>query len=173
MQAIWRRTSGKTTQAPGSWLDAYYSWRWKDRARAWDRHCRKLLVQEHERAVLDMGRRAANSAVALQAVLMLPTQAAAQLVQHDRNAILAQLATMPPQDLIKLVQSSATAIGQAVRTEMLARGEATERIDATNAEQQERSDARRSRRAMRSLMSNPEARELARKLADLAVERDS
>jgi hypothetical protein len=171
MVGTWRRVTGReqARQLAGNWTRHATRWRWRERARKWDRHLRDLAREEHEQAVIEMGRRAARHSVALQGVLMLPAQAVARLLQTDRDALLASLMALPPDELIRLTQRSANAIGQAVRTEMLARGEATDRIEQHAALQVDIPDAA-VRDTLGSLLGNAKAHDLARQLALLSLE---
>ena len=168
----WRRATGKErAQADGYWQRQCSRWRWRDRARAWDKHLRNLARQEQEQAVIEMGRRAARNAATLQGVLMLPAEALDELVRVDRAGLLATLAALPTEELVKLTQRSAAAVQMAVRTEMLARGEATDRIEQhAEMEVTSRADVRAT---LAPLVGNPKAHDLARQLALMSLARIS
>ena len=101
----WRRVTGKERGGvDGNWTRHSTRWRWRERARAWDRHLQRLAREEQEQAVVEMGRRAARHAVALQGVLMLPAKAIARLIQTDRDGLLASLMELPAEELIRLYQ---------------------------------------------------------------------
>ena len=86
-------------------------------------------------------------------------------MQADRDALLRALSEAPVEDLVRMAQKSATALQQAVRTEMLARGEATERVEQT-ATHSVGQAPQNMRQRMLAMMADPDAQEQAKVLAE-------
>lgn len=103
--------------ASGAWRDAAERWRWKARAAAWDAEQTRLAREEEADSLAQRRKAWIAQALALQGVGGQALLRLQEMVQDEGAAL-----PLTPRDVLSF-------LGEGVRLELLARGEATEKHD--------------------------------------------
>jgi hypothetical protein len=116
LEAFYRAETGRKTAAPGQWRADAEKWRWKERAEAWDAE-QTVKARAAEEEAIEQRRKAwiaqaqAVQSVGGQALLKL------QDALNDPDA-----ANISPRDILSFLT-------EGTKLELLARGEATDKIE--------------------------------------------
>lgn len=117
------RSKGKVTTVRNNIAIWSKKNRWVERCAAWDRHLDRLGQVEEQKARVEMRRRQAEAAQAMQVVLLVPHRAILDDLRGNPDALLERLKALPVDERFDLAAKAARAFPIPVNVERSARGD--------------------------------------------------